>query len=224
MKFTKEQAVESITAKFTDKAKGIDLARTIDEAVSNGIEMVGENSEMELNAFVGIVEKNVSSALGLARHLKNTETQSLQEKIAELEKKVPKTEPKQDPKTEPEPSSEIKALLDRIEALEKDKADNAKATKIAEKRNAIAAKIKELGVSDEKWVNTMLDEVSITEDTDVEKKSKDYVALYNSSHSSTSITPKVPGAPSAGKIDLSGLDDALKQIRGDFGKPNDNKN
>lgn len=224
MKFTKEQAVESITAKFTDKAKGIDLARTIDEAVSNGIEMVGENSEMELNAFVGIVEKNVSSALGLARHLKNTETQSLQEKIAELEKKVPKTEPKQDPKTEPEPSSEIKALLDRIEALEKDKADNAKATKIAEKRNAIAAKIKELGVSDEKWVNKMLDEVSITEDTDVEKKSKDYVALYNSSHSSTSITPKVPGAPSADKIDLSGLDDELKQIRGDFGKPNDNKN
>lgn len=224
MKFTKEQAVESITAKFTDKAKGIDLARTIDEAVSNGMEMVGENSEMELNAFVGIVEKNVSSALGLARHLKNTETQSLQEKIAELEKKVPKTEPKQDPKTEPEPSSEIKALLDRIVALEKDKADNAKATKIAEKRNAIAAKIKELGVSDEKWVNTMLDEVSITEDTDVEKKSKDYVALYNSSHSSTSITPKVPGAPSADKIDLSGLDDALKQIRGDFGKPNDNNN
>lgn len=224
MKFTKEQAVESITAKFTDKAKGIDLARTIDEAVSNGIEMVGENSEMELNAFVGIVEKNVSSALGLARHLKNTETQSLQEKIAELEKKVPKTEPKQDPKTEPEPSSEIKALLDRIEALEKDKADNAKATKIAEKRNAIAAKIKELGVSDEKWVNTMLDEVSITEDTDVEKKSKDYVALYNSSHSSTSITPRVPGAPSADKIDLSGLDEQLKQMRGDFGKSNDNKN
>lgn len=224
MKFTKEQAVESITAKFTDKAKGIDLARTIDEAVSNGIEMVGENSEMELNAFVGIVEKNVSSALGLARHLKNTETQSLQEKIAELEKKVPKTEPKQDPKTEPEPSSEIKALLDRIEALEKDKADNAKATKIAEKRNAIAAKIKELGVSDEKWVNTMLDEVSITEDIDVEKKSKDYVALYNSSHSSTSITPRVPGAPSADKIDLSGLDERLKQMRGDFGKSNDNKN
>lgn len=224
MKFTKEQAVESITAKFTEKAKGIDLARTIDEAVSNGIEMVGENSEMELNAFVGIVEKNVSSALGLARHLKNTETQSLQEKIAELEKKVPKTEPKQDPKTEPEPNSEIKALLDRIEALEKDKADNAKATKIAEKRNAIAAKIKELGVSDEKWVNTMLDEVSITEDTDVEQKSKDYVAIYNLSHTSTSITPKTPGGVNTDKIDLSGLDDALKQIRGDFGQKKENKN
>jgi len=222
MKFTKEQAVESITAKFTDKAKGIDLARTIDEAVSNGMEMVGENSEMELDVFVGIVEKNVSSALGLARHLKNTETQTLQEKIAELEKKVPKPTP--EPKDEPKPNDEIKALLDRIEALEKDKSEKAKEEKIAEKRNAIALKLKELGVTDEKWVNSILGEVSITEETDVEKKSKDYLNLYKTSHPSSSITPKVPGAPSEDKIDLSGLDDALKQIRGDFGKPNDNKN
>lgn len=225
MKFTKEQAVEEITAKITDKDKDLDLARTINECVENGLKIVGENEEMELKDFVAFVQPFVATAAGLAHKNAVTATKTLQEKIAELEKKDPaKTDPKTDPKKDPEPSSEIKALLDRIEALEKDKADNAKATKIAEKRNAIAAKIKELGVSDEKWVNTMLDEVSITEDTDVEKKSKDYVALYNSSHSSTSITPKVPGAPSADKIDLSGLDDALKQIRGDFGKPNDNKN
>ena len=222
MKFTKEQAVESITAKFTDKAKGIDLARTIDEAVSNGIEMLGENSEMELEAFVGIVEKNVSSALGLARHLKNTETQELQSRIAELEKKLPKKDP--EPKNEPKPNEEMKALLDRIEALEKDKAENEKANKIADKRKSIAAKIKELGVTDEKWVDNMLKEVSITEETDVEQKSKDYVALYQSSHRQPSITPRAPGSPSQEKVDLSGLDEALRQIRGDFGKPNNNKN
>ena len=83
MKFTKDEAVQSMTAKFADKAKGIDLARTIEEAVSNGMEMVGENSEMELDAFVAIVEKNVSSALGLARHLKTSTTSELQAKITE---------------------------------------------------------------------------------------------------------------------------------------------
>jgi hypothetical protein len=222
MKFTKEQAVESITAKFTDKAKGIDLARTIDEAVSNGIEMLGENSEMELETFVGIVEKNVSSALGLARHLKNTETQELQSRIAELEKKLQKND--QEPKNEPKPNEEMKALLDRIEALEKDKAENEKANKIADKRKSIAAKIKELGVTDEKWVDNMLKEVSITEETDVEQKSKDYVALYQSSHRQPSITPRAAGSPSQEKVDLSGLDEALRQIRGDFGKTNNNKN
>lgn len=222
MKFTKEQAVESITAKFTDKAKGIDLTRTIDEAVSNGIEMLGENNEMELEAFVGIVEKNVSSALGLARHLKNTETQELQSRIAELEKKLPKKEP--EPKNEPEPNEAMKALLDRIEALEKDKAESDKAAKIADKRKDIASRIKELGVTDDKWVSSMLKEVSITEETDVEQKSKDYVALYQSSHRQPSITPRAAGSPNKESVDLSGLDEALKQIRGDFGKQNDNKN
>jgi hypothetical protein len=70
----------------------------------------------------------------------------------------------------------------------------------------------------------MLKEVSITEETDVEQKSKDYLALYNASHPTSSITPRVPGAPNPDKIDLSGLDEQLKQMRGDFGKPNDNKN
>jgi len=223
MKFTKEQAVEEITAKITDKDKDLDLARTVNECVENALKMVGENEEMELDAFVSFVQPFVATAAGLAHKNAATATKTLQEKIAELEKKDPdKPDPKADPK--PGESEEMKSLRERLEALEKDKEANAKAAKISEKRNAIAAKIKELGVSDEKWVNTLLDEVSITEDTDVEKKSKDYVAIYNSSHSSSSITPRVPGAPSVDKIDLTGLDDALKQIRGDFGKPNDNKN
>ena len=225
MKFTKQQAVEEITAKITDKDKDIDLARTIDECVENGLNIVGENEEMELKDFVAFVQPFVATAAGLAHKHAVTATETLQEKIAKLEKKDPaKTDPKTDPKKDPKPNSEIQALLDRIEALEKDKADNAKATKIADKRKAIASKLKELGVTDEKWVESLLNEVSITEETDVEQKSKDYLSIYNASHPSNSITPKFPGAPNPDKVDLSGLDEALKQIRGDFGKSNDNKN
>lgn len=222
MKFTKEQAVEEITAKITDKDKDLDLARTVKECVENALKMVGENEEMELDAFVSFVQPFVATAAGLAHKNAVTATKTLQEKIAELEKKDPKTDPKADPK--PNESEEMKSLRERLEALEKDKEANAKAAKIAERRKDISAKIKELGVTDEKWIEQLLGMVAINEDTDVEQKSKDYVALYNSSHPSTSITPKVPCAPSADKIDLSGLDDALKQIRGDFRKPNDNKN
>lgn len=222
MKFTKEQAVEEITAKITDKDKDIDLARTIDECVENGLRIVGENEEMELKDFVAFVQPFVATAAGLAHKHAVTATDTLQKKIAELEKKEPKTDPKADPK--PNESEEMKSLRERLEALEKDKEANAKAAKIAEKRKAISAKIKELGVTDEKWIEQLLGMVAINEDTDVEQKSKDYVALYNSSHPSTSITPRVPGAPSADKIDLTGLDDALKQIRGDFGQTKENKN
>lgn len=224
MKFTKEKAVEEITAKITDKDKDLDLARTVNECVENALRMVGDNEEMELKDFVAFVQPFVATAAGLAHKNAATATKTLQEKIAELEKKDPaKTDPKQEPKKEPEPNSEMKALLDRIEALEKDKAANEKATKIANKRKAIASKLKELGVADEKWVNSMLNEVSITEETDVEQKSKDYLAIYNSSHDSTSITPKTPGAPANDKIDLSELDNQLRQMRGDFGT-HENKN
>ena len=225
MKFTKQQAVEEITAKITDKDKDLDLARTVNECVENALRMVGDNEEMELNDFVSFVQPFVATAAGLAHKNAATATKTLQEKIAELEKKDPaKTDPKTDPKKDPEPNSEMKALLDRIEALEKDKSENAKATKIADKRKEISSKLKELGVNDEKWVESMLKEVSITEETDVEQKSKDYLALYNASHPASSITPRTPGAPNPDKIDLTGLDEQLKQMRGDFGKPNDNKN
>ena len=143
MKFTKEKAVEEITAKITDKDKDLDLARTVNECVENALRMVGDNEEMELNDFVSFVQPFVATAAGLAHKNAATATKTLQEKIAELEKKDPaKTDPKQEPKKEPEPNSEMKALLDRIEALEKDKAENAKATKIADKRKAIASKLK----------------------------------------------------------------------------------
>lgn len=224
MKFTKEKAVEEITAKITDKDKDLDLARTVNECVENALKMVGDNEEMELSEFVSFVQPFVATAAGLAHKNAATATKTLQEKIAELEKKDPaKTDPKTDPKKDPEPNNEMKALLDRIEALEKDKAANEKAIKIADKRKAIASKLKELGVTDEKWVDNMLKEVSITEETDVEQKSKDYLAIYNSSHTTTSITPKAPGA-STGKIDLSQLDQSLREMRGDFGKTNDNTN
>ena len=121
MKFTKEQAIESITSKFADKAKGIDLKRTIEEAVSNCMEMVGENSEMELDAFVGFVEKNVSSALGFAKHLKKTATESMQEQLAELQRKLDGKEPPKTDDDKPIKTDDpaLKAMQDEIAEMKK---------------------------------------------------------------------------------------------------------
>lgn len=219
MKFTAEQAIEEIKGKITAKDKDIDLGRTIKECVENALKMVGENEELELSAFVDFVQPFVATSAGLARKNAATATKTLQDRIAELEKQVNTAEP---PKVEPngnEPSAEMKALLERLEALENDKKANETKAKIDAKRDEIAAGIKKLGVDDKDWVNTLLGEVSITEETDVEQKAKDYVALYNKTHSGgSSITPKPSGNGGGEKIDLSGLDAALAQLRGNFGK------
>ena len=223
-KFTKQQAVEEITAKITDKDKDLDLSRTIGECVENALKMVGENEEMELDAFVALVQPFVATEAGLAHKTGVTATKTLQEKIAELEGKT-KTEPKpkDNPKKDEKPSDEMKALLERIEKLEQDKLEADKKTKIDAKRSELSSAISKLGVDDKDWVNALLKEVSVTEDTDVEQKSKDYVALYNKTHSiGTSMTPKGASGTSDDKIDLSGLDTALGQLRGTFGQENKN--
>jgi len=219
MKFTAEQAVEALTAMIDAKDKDLDLSRTITENVENGFKMVGDNETMELADFTKLVYPFVATAAGLAHKNASTATKNLQERIAELEKKVPKTEPS---KTEPDktqPSDEMKALLDRIDKLEKDKADADKAAKVAAKRSELKAAIAKQGVDDNEWVDTLLNEVTVAEDTDVEQKSKDYAALYQKQHVvRTSITPKTPGAKQEGQYDLSELDTQLGQMRGDFGQ------
>lgn len=190
-KFTKEQAVESITAKFADKAKGIDLVRTIDEAVSNGMAMIGENSEMELDAFTAFVEKNVSSALGLARHLKTTATSEIQQQLDALKLKL---EGKETPKPKPDEIKSddpaIQAILDKMSQLEQKEQQREKEKAVSEKRSQLVAKMKE-SIKDEEWINSYLAEISITDQTDVDAKAKDYIAFYNRTQSKGGhITPK----------------------------------
>lgn len=198
MKFTKQEAVESITAKFADKAKGIDLARTIGEAVSNGIEMIGEESEMELDAFTAIVEKNVSSALGLARHLKTTTSTELQQQLDELKKKLEgKDTPPAPPKTNEIKSEDpaIQALLDKMTKMEEKLQRQERDTTIEGKRAALKAKMSE-DIKDNEWIDAYLKEINVTEDMDVEAKAKDYVAFYNKTSAGggkRSVTPKPTG-------------------------------
>jgi len=197
MKFTKEEAVQSMTAKFADKAKGIDLARTIEEAVSNCMEMVGEDSEMELDAFLGFVEKNVSSALGLAKHLKKTATTEMQQQLDELKRKIEGQQtpppPKQDEIRSDDPA--MQAILDKLSKMEAKLQEKDKENAIADKRSQLVAKMKE-SIKDEDWINSYLAEINITEEMDVEAKAKDYIAFYNKTSAGggrRSTTPRKTG-------------------------------
>lgn len=209
MKFTKEQAIESITSKFADKAKGIDLKRTIEEAVSNCMEMVGENSEMELDAFVGFVEKNVSSALGFAKHLKKTATESMQEQLAELQRKLdgkepPKTDDDDKPIKTDDPA--LKAMQDEIAEMKKKLAAKDAEEAVTEKRKQLVAKMGE-SIKDKDWIDDYLKEIQITAETDVEQKAKDFIAFYNKTQSKGGrTTPKQTGG------DDDGVDSNVKSV------------
>ena len=196
MKFTKQQAIEALKAKVPAKDKELDLERTITEAVDNCLAFVGEESEMELNDFVEKAWKSVKSSIGLAHNENSKVAQKLKDQIAELQRKIDGKEP---PKTDDDDKSiktddpTLKAMLDKMSALEqKLAAKDAEAT-IAEKRQQLIAKMGE-SIKDKDWIEDYLSEISITAETDVEAKAKDYVAFYNKTHAKGGkVTPQSTG-------------------------------
>jgi gas vesicle protein len=193
MKFTKQQAIEALKAKVPAKDKELDLERTITEAVDNCLAFVGEESEMELNDFVEKAWKSVKSSIGLAHNENSKVAQKLKDQIAELQRKIdgkepPKTDDDDKPIKTDDPT--LKAMLDKMSALEqKLAAKDAEAT-IAEKRQQLIAKMGE-SIKDKDWIENYLKEISITSETDVEAKAKDYVEFYNKTHTKGGkVTPK----------------------------------
>lgn len=193
MKFTKEQAIKALEAKVPAKDKELDLGRTISEAVDNSLELIGEDSEMELEDFVAKVFKQVKTSIGLTHSENSKVAQKMQSQLDELQKKVDgKSGQKKDDDEGggANDNKEIKAMMEKIAKMEEKLAAKETADTVAEKRRQLIAKMSE-DIKDNEWIEGYLAEINVTADTDVEAKAKDYVAFYNKTHTKGGkVTPK----------------------------------
>ena len=191
MKFTKEQAIKELEAKVPAKDKDLDLGRTISEAVDNSLELIGQESEMELSDFVEKVFKQVKTSIGLTHSENSKVANKMQGQIEDLQKRLDeKNEP---PKDGDGDGQKIKALMDELENIKSrlEKADVEKS--VSEKRSELASKMGE-SIKDKDWIDEYLKLVTVTADTDVEAKAKDYVAFYNKTQvKGGRTTPKPAG-------------------------------
>lgn len=193
-KFTKEQAIKALEAKIPTKDKELDLGRTISEAVDNSLELIGEDSEMELEDFVAKVFKQVKTSIGLTHSENSKVAQKMQSQLEELQKKIDaKSKQKKDDEDgdgSGNENKEIKAMMEKIAKMEEKLAAKETADTVAEKRKQLIAKMSE-DIKDNEWIEDYLAEINVTADTDVEAKAKDYVAFYNKTHTKGGkVTPK----------------------------------
>lgn len=193
-RFTKEQAIKALEAKVPTKDKELDLGRTISEAVDNSLELIGEDSEMELEDFVAKVFKQVKTSIGLTHSENSKVAQKMQSQLDELQKKIDgKSGQKKDVDDDDgngNENKEIKAMMEKIAKMEEKLAAKETADTVAEKRKQLIAKMSE-DIKDNEWIEGYLAEISVTADTDVEAKAKDYVAFYNKTHTKGGkVTPK----------------------------------
>lgn len=189
--FTKEQAIEALKAKIPTKDKDLDLGRTISEAVDNSIELIGEDSEMELNDFVEKVWKQVKTSIGLTHSENSKVATRLQGQIDDLQNQIKGGKGNNvDDDDGNNKDPKLKALQDELDNIKKrlQEADSQKS--IAEKRTAIKNKMSE-SIKDNDWIDGYLAQITVTEETDVEAKARDYIEFYNKTHTrGGKITPK----------------------------------
>ena len=82
----------------------------------------------------------------------------------------PRPNPNPEPPKPTTENPEIKAMLDRIAALEKENNENKIKAEVAEKRSELVAKMKEKGINDTEWIDSFLGEVKIDKKIDVDAK------------------------------------------------------
>ena len=195
MKFTKEDANKELVAKMTAKGEKLNLSqRSMNEQVEHLYTLIA-NEEMELAEFVEKVLPFVKTADANVRN-------DVSQGIKDYKNQNPIVEPKNNTNANIDPNDPNKALLERLEALEKKNRENELALHNKNVKSNLSKKMQELGIKNTKWIDTMLDNVSITEDFDVDANATKYLELYNTMQAG--IDPSVtPNATSTSKTDYT---------------------
>lgn len=187
MKFTKEDAIKELVAKMTAKGEKLNLSqRSVNEQVEHLYTLIA-NEEMELADFV---EKVLPIVKTSDANVRNDVSQG----IKDYKNQNPPIEP---PKPTPPtpPTDANKELLERLEALERKNKEAELALKHQGIKKDLTSKMKEIGIKNEKWIEMMLGNVTITEDFDIDAKASSYLELYNSMQADIdpSVTPQGTG-------------------------------
>ena len=193
MKFTKEDANKELVAKMTAKGEKLNLSqRSMNEQVEHLYTLIA-NEEMELADFV---EKVLPFVKTSDANVRNDVSQG----IKDYKSQNPIVEPKKEPIVEP--NNPNKELLERLEALEKKNRENELKLHNQNIKSNLSTKMKELGIKNTKWIDMMLENISITEDFDVDTNATKYLELYNTMQAD--VDPSVtPNSTQGGKQDYT---------------------
>lgn len=210
MKFTKQDAVESLKRDLTNSGrKTLRMSEKSLDKLTEALISEFADDEIGLPDFC-------TKALAYLSVFNDEMGKNRADFIKEWEKEHPEqnTNPPTDPeKPKPTEDPALKAYEERIAALEKRIAESDAKSVLAQKRADLTAKLKEKGVKDDKWLDKYLSKVNLAAETDVEAEAEDALTLYNlnKANGGNSVPPANPngGAPSD-KIKLDDVSELAK--------------
>lgn len=190
MKFTKDDARKELTAQMTANKEKLSLSeRSINEQLDALMPLIATD-ETELADFVTRVLPLFKTANANVRN-------DVSVGIKEYKDQNP---PVQQPTATATTTTTVESQLNeewerRLKALEEENATIKREKAIADKRKEIVAALKEKGIKDREWIDSMLNVVTITEDFNVATNAEAYLAIYNKQGADIhpNITPKGAG-------------------------------
>lgn len=196
MKFTKDEARKELMGKIPEKGQTLNLSeRSINEQLDTLMPLIA-NDETELNDFISKVlpifktaDGNVKNDVSVGINKYKTENPVQQPKKQEPQKQEP-TNKADDANAE---------LIKRLTELENKLAQQEKEKKTSDIRAEIISKLKEKGVEDTEWSNSLVSEIHIADDFNVDEKVESYLKLYNKSKSAVNANASPEGATAGGK-------------------------
>lgn len=179
MKFTKEEAFESLKGILTNNGKK--TLRMSEKSINRQLESLMPliaNEEMELKDFVDKV-KDTFSVMNSNAEKDNSDF------VKQWEKDHPQVNPEPQKPNESKEEDAMAKMLKRLEELENREAARDKEAKMSQKKKDLLKAMKEKGIKDEQWSKDLVAEISLTEDFDVEAKADSYLKLYNKSQAAS---------------------------------------
>jgi len=198
MKFTKEEASKELVSKLTEKGEPLRMSeRSINEMLDVLMpSLAGEDGELNdfveksfpiFNTASANVRNDVSVSVKSIQEKKDAELAALKEQIASKESN--NSESKKEGKEDPN----LKKLLEKVEKLEKERAEDIAKATIQSKKTEIKKKLKDEKL-DSKVIDKYLAITNVNKDSDVEEIAKILIETYNATKGATGNNTPLGGS------------------------------
>lgn len=215
MKFTEEDARKELTDKLKkDVGEPVLSEKTIKNKVERSFAKLSKNAD-DATELADFVEDIYPDLLDGDKNLRNSISEVYKDAEEKAKKKYEDANKPDKPKPEEntgDKDERLDAVLKELDEIKAERENEKKERTASQKKSELKSKLKEKGISNDKWADAYLKKLNVSADTDIDAEASDALLLYNQSAAIVDSTGKTPSANGGNLKEDPHRDDDVKAI------------